>query len=146
MSMIELLVVFVVFGLAVMISIRPVGDNLRRDRIAKAANILGADVEQAFAIAARQRMPVRMVVNDSLRTFSIIDVVDSSKIYRTRSFAKTADYGVDTVYADTSRVTIMPNGIAMRSMNITLQITSNGAPYKKSVSVSTGGMVRVAGR
>src|SRR5262245_2730257 len=68
-TMLELLIVFVVFGLVVMISIRPVGDTLRRDRASKAANILGADIEQAFAIAARQRMPVAMILNDSLRTF-----------------------------------------------------------------------------
>jgi Tfp pilus assembly protein FimT len=32
-TMIEMLIVFIVFGLAAMISIRSVGDTLRRDRV-----------------------------------------------------------------------------------------------------------------
>jgi Tfp pilus assembly protein FimT len=145
--MIELLIVFVVFGLVVMISIRSVGDTLRRDKAGKAASILGADIEQAFAIAARQRIPVRMILNDSLRTFSIVDWKDSTKIYRKRSFVKTADYGVDSLYANRDTVIIMPNGIATNTMDITLQIaTRGGALYTKSVKFSAGGMVRVNNR
>ena len=68
-SMIELLIVFIVFGLVVMISIRSVGDTIRRERASKAASILGADIEQAFAIAARQRRPVMMALNRSNKTF-----------------------------------------------------------------------------
>jgi Tfp pilus assembly protein FimT len=145
--MIELLIVFAVFGIVAMISIRSVGDTLRRDRAAKAANLLGADIEQAFAVAARQRMPVMMILNETNRTFSIIDWSSTSKVYRRRSFAKTADFGVDTVYANRDTIIIMPNGIATNTMNITLRITTRGgAPYTKSVSVSTGGMVLVNNR
>jgi prepilin-type N-terminal cleavage/methylation domain-containing protein len=146
-SMIELLVVFVVFGLVVMISIRSVGDTIRRDRAAKAANILGSDIEQAFAIAARQRLPVLMVLNESNKTFSIIDRAATTKVYRRRSFAKTADYGVDTLYAHRDTIVIMPNGLATDTLNLTMRIaTRGGGTYSKSVRVSLAGMVRVNNR
>jgi Tfp pilus assembly protein FimT len=146
--MIELLIVFVVFGLVVMMSIRSVGDTLRRDKASKAAYILGADIEQAFAIAARQRMPVMMVVDRANRTFSIIDRdTTTKKIYRRRSFSKTGDYGVDSLYANRDTIVIMPNGIATNSMDLTLRFTSTGGTtYTKKVSASVGGMVRVNGR
>src|SRR3954463_8269713 len=91
-TMIEMIVVFVVFGLVAMISIRSVGDTLRRDRVSKAPAILGADIEQAFSIAARQRLPVMMVLDRSNKTFSIIDRNTPTMIYRRRSFARTADF------------------------------------------------------
>jgi Tfp pilus assembly protein FimT len=146
-SMLELLVVFIVFALVVKISIRSVGDTLRRDRASKAASILGSDIEQAFSIAARQRMPVLMVLDRSNKTFSIIDRASTTKIYRQRSFKKTAEYGVDTLYANRDTIVIMPNGLATNSWDLTLRITSSGGvAYTKSVSVSTGGMVRVNNR
>ena len=146
-SMIELLIVFVVFGLVVMMSIRSVGDTLRRDKAAKAASILGADVEQAFAIAARQRTPVMMAVDRANRTFSIIDRGATTKVYRRRSFSKTGDYGVDSLYANRDTIVIMPNGIATNSMDLTLRFTSTGGSiYTKKVSVTVGGMVRVNNR
>ena len=62
-TFIEMLVVFVVFGAVMAISVPAVGDTLRRNRVAKIGAVLSADIEQAFAIAARQREPVRMVVD-----------------------------------------------------------------------------------
>jgi Tfp pilus assembly protein FimT len=145
--MIELLIVFIVFGLVVMISIRSVGDTIRRDRASKAASILGADIEQAFAIAARQRRPVMMALNRSNKTFSIIDRASTTKVYRRRSFARTADYGVDSLYANRDTIVIMPNGIATNTMDITLRITTRGgAVYTTKVAVSVGGMVLVNNR
>jgi type II secretory pathway pseudopilin PulG len=145
--MIEMIVVFVVFGLVAMISIRSVGDTLRRDRVSKATAILGADIEQAFSIAARQRLPVMMVLNRSTKTFSIIDRNTPTMIYRRRSFAKTADFGVDTMYANKDTIFIMPNGLATSTLDLTLRISSRGgAPYTKSVRASIAGMVQVDNR
>lgn len=145
--MIELLIVFTVFGLVVMMSIRSVGDTLRRDKASKGASILGADIEQAFAIAARQRTPVMMAVDRANRTFSIIDRGTTTTVYRRRSFAKSGDYGVDSLYANRDTVVIMPNGIATNSMDLTLRfISTGGSVYTKRVSVSVGGMVRVNNR
>jgi prepilin-type N-terminal cleavage/methylation domain-containing protein len=146
-SMIELLVVFVVFGLVVMMSIRSVGDTLRRDKASKAASILGADIEQAFAIAARQRTPVLLVLDRANRKISIIDRGATTKIYRQRSFSRTGDYGVDSISANRDTIVIMPNGIATNAWDLTLRDSStNGTVYTKKVSASVGGMVRINNR
>ena len=147
--MIEILVVIIVFALIMKVSIRSIGDTIRRDRLAKATDILGADVEQAFSIAARQRMPVLMILDRTNRTFSIIDRVTTTKIYRRRSFAKTADYGLDSLFLTANRDTIiiMPNGLATDTLNLTLRMfTRGGASYTKSVRASKAGMVRVNNR
>ena len=146
-SMLELLIVFIVFALVVKISIRSVGDTLRRDRASKAASIVGADIEQAFAIAARQRTPIMLVLDRLNRKISIIDRGTTTKIYRQRSFSRTSDYGVDSLYANRDTIVIMPNGIATNAWDLTLRFTStSGTVYTKKVSASVGGMVRVNNR
>ena len=145
--MIEMLIVFVVFALVVKISIRSVGDTLRRDKASKAASIVGADIEQGFAIAARQRTPIMLVLDRANRKISIIDRGTTTKVYRQRSFSKTSDFGVDSVYANRDTIVIMPNGIATNAWDLTLRFTStNGTVYTKSVSASVGGMVRINNR
>lgn len=144
--MIEMLIVFVVFAAVVTISIRSVGDTLRRDRVSKVAAILSADVEQAFALAARQRVPVRMVVDTFARTFSIVDRSNTAIKYRTRSFAS-GDLSLDFIRVNNNAIDIMPSGLSTDTLNLTLGIYSKGgASYTKAVRSSLAGMVRVDNR
>lgn len=146
-TFIELLTVFVVFGAVAMISVRAVGDTLRRDRVAKVSAIVGTDIEQAFAIAARLREPVRMVVNRTDKRFTIQDRNVTPTIYKTRSFALSGEYGIDSLASNRDTVDIMPNGISTGDLNLSMIIkTTGGALYSKSVKVSRGGLVRVNNR
>ncbi len=146
-TIIEMLVVFVVFGAVMMMSVRSIGDTLRRNRVAKVAAIVGSDVEQAFAIAARQRQPVRMKFSRVNRTFSIVDRNTPTLIYKTRSFAKSGEYGLDSLQSNHDNVDIMPNGLASDSVHLDLFIkTTGGAWYSKTVWASKGGLVKVNGR
>ena len=146
-TMIEMLIVFVVFGAVMMVSVRRVGDTLRRDRVAKVAAIIGSDMEQAFAIAARQRLPVRMKFNRTAKTFQIVDRNTPTLVYKTRSFATSGEYGLDSIQSNHDFVDIMPTGLATDSTNLELIIkTTGGALYKKTVWASKAGLVKVGGR
>jgi prepilin-type N-terminal cleavage/methylation domain-containing protein len=146
-TIIEMLVVFVVFGAIMMMSVRSVGDTLRRNRVAKVAAIVGSDVEQAFAIAARQRQPVRMKFSRVNKTFSIVDRNTPTLIYKTRSFATSGEWGLDSIQSNHDNIDIMPNGLATDSTNLELFIKSTGGKwYSKTVWASKGGLVKVAGR
>jgi Tfp pilus assembly protein FimT len=141
-----MLVVFVVFGAVMMMSVRSIGDTLRRNRVAKVAAIVGSDVEQAFAIAARQRQPVRMKFSRVNRTFSIVDRNTPTLVYKTRSFA-TGEWALDSIQSNHDNIDIMPNGLATDSTNLELFIQSTGGKwYSKTVWASKGGLVKVAGR
>jgi prepilin-type N-terminal cleavage/methylation domain-containing protein len=146
-TMIEMLVVFVVFGAVMLVSVRRVGDTLRRDRTAKVAAIVGSDVEQAFAIAARQRVPVRMKFSRVNKTFQIVDRNTPTLIYKKRSFATSGEYGLDSIQSNHDNIDIMPNGLATDSLHLDLFVkTTGGAWYTKTVNASKGGLVKVAGR
>ena len=147
-TFIEILVVFVVFAAVATISVRSVGDTLRRDRVAKTSAVLSADIEQAFAIAARQREPVRMVVDRTNKRFSIQNRnVATPIIYKTRSFALSGEYGVDSLWTNKDTIDIMPNGLATDTLKLALIVrTTGGATYQKAVRVSKGGLVRMDNR
>jgi hypothetical protein len=88
-----------------------------------------------------------MVLDRANRTFSIIDRGATTKIYRRRSFSKTSDYGVDSLYAYRDTIVIMPNGISTNALDLTLRFTSTaGTVYTKKLSASVGGMVRINNR
>jgi len=142
--MIEMLVVFVVFGVAAMIAIRSVGDTLRRDRVSKAAAILSSDLEQAFALAARQRVPVRLRMVDSVQLFTARDRIDTTIRFRRRSFGSGTEYSLDYMKSNRDSIDVMPSGLASDTINITLGITTTGgARYTKSIRATRGGLVRV---
>ena len=113
----------------------------------KAASILGADIEQAFAIAARQRQPVMMAVDRVKQDLLDHRSRDHDDRLPPRSFAKSGDYGVDSLYAnrDTDR------HHAERDRD---QLDGPHAPHldaaerctPRRCAVSVGGMVRVNNR
>jgi prepilin-type N-terminal cleavage/methylation domain-containing protein len=146
-TMIEMLIVFVVFGVAAMISIRSVGDTLRRDRVRKTAAVLSADVEQAFAIAARQRAPIRLLFDSAKKTFSVALRSDTTYKFRTRSFGNTGDMQLDYISVNRNTLDIIPNGLAADTLRLTLGIFSKGgATYSTSLRATRGGLVRVGNR
>ena len=146
-TFIEILVVFIVFSAVMAISVRSVGDTLRRDRVAKVGAIVGTDIEQAFSIAARQRLPVRMLIDRTNLKLTIVDRNDPTLIYKTRSFARTGEYSLDSLWSNRDTIDIMPNGLATDTLKLSLVIkTRGGAPYAKSVRASIGGLVRLDNR
>jgi prepilin-type N-terminal cleavage/methylation domain-containing protein len=144
-TFIEMLVVFVVFAAVMAVSVPAVGDTLRRDRIGKVSAIVSADIEQAFAIAARQREPVRIVVHTAGRNwkYTIQDHKSPATIYKTRSLDNTGVYAVDSLWSNRDTLVIMPNGLATDTLKLSLMVWSRGALYAKSVRASKGGLVRV---
>ena len=146
-TFIEILVVFIVFSAVMAISVRSVGDTLRRDRVAKVSAIVGSDIEQAFSIAARQRLPVRMLIDRTNLKLTIVDRNTPTLIYKTRSFARTGEYALDSLWSNRDTIDIMPNGLATDTLKLSLIIyTRGGATYSKSVRSSLAGLVRLDNR
>ena len=144
-TLIEILTVFIVFGVSAMIAVRSVGDTLRRDRVAKATVILSADIEQAFAIAARQRTPVRVFINDTTLSVSIRDRADTTRRYRHRTF-KNGEFSLDTMSMNLRVLDIMPTGLATDTLRVTLGIFSQGSTYSQTLRMTRAGLVRIGNR
>ena len=142
-SLIELLLVLALVGIVASIAIRSVGDTIRRDRVQKAAAIISTDIEQAFAIAARQRTPVRLLFDSARKTFAVTERADTTLKYRTRQFA-TGDLGLDYMSVSRNTLDVLPSGLSADTLSLRLGIYSrNGSTYDRTIRMTRGGLVRI---
>lgn len=142
-TIVELLIVLALAAIVASISIRSVGDTMRRDRVQKAAAIISTDIEQAFALAARQRTPMRLKFDSVRKTFSVAERADTTLKYRTRQFA-TGDLAIDYISASSGTVMVMPSGLSADTLSLKIGIYSkNGVPYNRTVRMTRGGLVRI---
>lgn len=145
-TFIEILTVFVIVGVSMMIATRSVGDAIRRDRVVKTAVVLGADIEQAFAIAGRQRRPIRIVIDSIDRTFSVTDRANPALKYRVRDL-ETSDLSVDFLSTSTDTLDLMPSGFATDTLRLILGVSiRDGATHTQTIRMSRGGLVRIGKR
>lgn len=141
--MIELLIVLTLISAVASIAIRSVGDTIRRDRVVKLAAIVSTDLEQAFALAGRQRTPIRLLFDSTKMTFAVADRADTTLKYRTRQFA-TGDFGLDYISVNRTTLDVLPSGLSSDTLRLVLGIFSrNGTKYSRTVRMTRGGLVRV---
>ncbi|MEO5739706.1 MAG: prepilin-type N-terminal cleavage/methylation domain-containing protein [Vicinamibacterales bacterium] len=142
-TLIELMLVFCLVGIVMAVAIRSVGDTIRRDRVNKAMAILSADMEQAFAVAARQRTPMRLLFDSTRMTFSVAQRSDTTLKYRVRQF-KTGDLALDYMSISRTTLDIMPSGLSADTLSLRLGIYSkSNSLYDRTLRMSRGGMVRI---
>ncbi len=135
--------VFVLVGIVMAIAIRSVGDTIRRDRVNKAVAIVSADLEQAFAIAARQRTPVRILFDSARMTFAVAERADTTLKYRVRQF-KSGDLQLDYFAVNRTTLDILPSGLSADTLSLRMGIFSkNNALYDRTLRMTRGGMVRI---
>src|SRR6476646_8934813 len=105
-TLVELLIVLALIGIVASIAIRSVGDTIRRDRVQKAAAIVSTDLEQAFALAGRQRTPIRLLFDSTRKKFAVADRADTTLKFRTRQFA-TGDLALDFISISTNALDVL---------------------------------------
>lgn len=142
-TVVELLIVLALVGLVASIAIRSIGDTIRRDRVQKAAAIISTDLEQAFALAGRQRTPVRLLFDSARKTFAVAERADTTLKYRTRQFA-TGDLALDYLSASRNNLDVLPSGLSADTLSLRLGIYSkNGTTYDRTIRMTRGGLVRI---
>ena len=142
-TMIEILIVLFMVSAVAVIAIRSVGDTIRRDRVQKALAIVSTDLEQAFAIAGRERTPVRLLFDSARKTFAVASRGDTTFKYRTRQFA-TGDLALDYLSVSRTTVDLLPSGLSSDTLSLRLGIYSrNGSTYDRTLRMTRAGLVRI---
>jgi prepilin-type N-terminal cleavage/methylation domain-containing protein len=139
-SLIEMLVVVTLIGVAAALSIPKVARIQNEAKIQRAAQALQMEVGQAFTIAARNRSPVTMRWNSGSMQLQLTNRT-GSVVYRRLGLGTGGGYGLSSsdVSVVPSPFTIFPNGLAADTLVI--ELARNG--YKRTVLVSRAGMVRL---
>jgi type II secretory pathway pseudopilin PulG len=136
--MLEMLIVMIVMSLLVKISVQKISRAIRHERVNRAAQVLVQDLQNGFAMAGRQRAPVRLTFTTGTMTYVFTDRA-SGTVLQTRVMSTGSDYSLTSMTTTATTVDILPNGIGSTAFTVTL---TNG-DYSKPVSASTAGFVRM---
>jgi hypothetical protein len=113
---------------------------VRHNRVNRATTIIASDLQNAFAVAARQREPVRIQADAAGRSYQFVDR-KTGTVLRIRTFyGDTSEYKLSTLTFTPATVDVFPNGVSSAPLTIDL---ANG-DYAKQITASTAGFVRVS--
>jgi hypothetical protein len=122
----------------VKIGVQKIERVVRHERVNRAAQVLVQDLQNGFAMAGRQRAPVRLTFTVGTKTYVFSDRA-SGTVLQTRVMSTGADYSLTSMSTTATSVDILPNGIGSTAFTVTL---TNG-DYSRTVSASTAGFVRM---
>lgn len=138
--MVETLVVVALIGILATMVGPAMSRIVRHQRANRAAMVITADLQNAFAVAARQREPVRIQADAATRSYQFVDR-KSGAVLRIRTFyGDTSEYRLTTLVFNPATIDVFPSGISSSPVTITL---ANG-DYGKTITASTAGFIRVS--
>lgn len=137
-SMIEIMLVVMIMGLVGALSAGRIHAIIVQQRVVRASASLQSDLESAFAIAARNRRPVRISWNSAKMQMGVTDRAGAI-YYRRTPLGATYGFSASNVTFSNNPLEIYPNGLAGDTLAIVLSLEGN----TRTIVVSRAGMVRV---
>lgn len=137
-SLVELSLAMVVLALLLAIGTPRVSRYITQLRVQRATAVVATDLEQAFAMAGRQRKPVRLDCNCAGMIYTVTDRLGGT-VRLTRTLGADADYRLTTLTFSTAPVDIFPSGVASGPLTVTV----GAGGYSKQVVMTTAGQVRI---
>ena len=136
--MLEMLVVLIIVGFLIAITIPKLATVMSHERVNRAAQVVVADLQNGFAMAGRQRAPVRLTFTSTTKTYVFTDRATGA-VLQTRTMNNGSEYSLSTMTAVPATVDVLPNGIGSTSFTVT--VGQNG--YTRTVTASSAGFVRL---
>ncbi len=142
-TLIEMLLVTTLLGVIGMLSMGRVSEYVRERNVAAAAAVVRNDLQQAFAIAGRNRRPVRVSFATADTAFRLTDR-ENTVTYVRRGLGAAGGLNInpsDVSFCSSTcseaTVDVFPNGWASDSLTVTI---SKG-PYVRAIHMSRSGLV-----
>ena len=138
-TLFELLIIVVILGIAATMMGPAMSRIVRHQRVNRASMIIVSDLQNAFAVAARQRQPVRVQADAASRSYQFVDRTTGT-VLRIRAFyGDTSEYKLSTLLFTPATFDVFPNGVSSAPVTIDL---ANG-DYTRRITASTAGFVRI---
>lgn len=137
-TMVEFALTAVVLGILALMATPKVGALIHRGRVNRATAIVAADLESAFAMAARQRRPVRLSCACDSTLYRVVDRAGGT-VRLSRTLSGDADFGITGLVFSASPVDIFPSGIASAPLTVTI----SGGGRTRQITMTTAGQVRI---
>lgn len=138
-TLVEIMMVLTMLGLVSAMGVWGLLPALEHEKVRRAAGVLIGDLQYAQMIAARQREPVAVVFNASLRMYVVKQRGDTT-VYRKRFLGEDTDFDIESMVVNPDEpVELFPNGVASKSITVTLGIKE----YEQAVTLSRAGQMRM---
>jgi hypothetical protein len=121
-----------------LISMPKVNAFMTRWRVNRASALVASDLEQAFAVAGRQRRPVRIDCACGNQTYTVADR-SGATVRLSRALGSDADYKMTTLAFSATPVDVFPSGVA----STPLLVTVGAGGYTRQITMSSAGLVRI---
>jgi type II secretory pathway pseudopilin PulG len=139
---IELIIIVTIIGVLAGIAGPATSRIVRHSRTNRAATVIAADLQNAFAVAARQRQPVRINADAATKSYQFTDRA-TGKVLRIRSFyGDTSEYRLSMLVFNPAQIDVFPSGVSSAPVVVDL---ANG-DYARKITASTTGFIRVVPR
>ena len=139
-SMIELIAVVSILGVLATLAGPAMSRIVRHQRVNRSATVIAADLQNAFAVAARQREPVRIQADQATRSYQFIDR-QTGAVLRIRTFyGDTSEYRLTSLRFTPATLDVFPSGLSSAPLTVDL---ANG-DYSKRITASTAGFIRIS--
>lgn len=137
-SLVELLVVILILGVGMATTLPRFGAITNQTKVQRANMALQQDVQQAWAIAARNRAPIKLTFSSATMQLRITNLAGST-IYKRTSYGTGGSYGLTSseLVMTPATITVFPNGLA----NDTVGVSITRSSYSRKFWVSKSGMV-----
>lgn len=141
-TVIELIMVVSIMGILAAMTGPHISKIIRHNRVNRAAMVITADLQNAFASAARQREPVRISADASTKSYQFVDR-QTGAVLKIRSFyGDTSEYRLTKLVFTPATIDVFPTGVSSTPVIVDL---GNG-DYSRRVTASTAGFIRLVPR
>jgi len=137
-SLVEQVAVMTIMGLLIAISVPKIARIMQHERVNHAAQIVVADLQNGFAMAGRQRAPVRLTFTPSTKSYVFTDRA-TGKVFQTRIMNNGSEFALSTLSSSPASIDVLPNGIGSVSFTVTVAQGN----YSRTVTASSAGFVRL---
>jgi len=137
-TMIELMIVAVIFGVGALIALPKFVTIINHARANKAQSQVAADMELAIALAQREQRPTRLSFDSVARTYQIADRSNGA-VYVKRSMDSTSEYRLRSLSAHPAQLDFFPTGVTAGAETVWVAMPS----YTRSVAITRAGQVRM---
>lgn len=140
-SVIELIAVVVILGIMASIAGPAMSRIVRHNRVNRATTIIVADLQNAFATAGRQRMPVLIQADSTTRSYQFVDR-RTGTVLRVRTFygGDSSEFRLSQLAFKPQTFSVFPSGVSSTPVTVALA----DGDYAKQITASTAGFIRVS--
>jgi Tfp pilus assembly protein FimT len=139
-TVIEMILVFSMLAIVVAVVAPRTTKAIQRARLDRAATIVANDLESGFALASRQRKPVRLTRGTATGTVQYTFAArNTGAALLTRHLGRNTEFSLTSIAFSQNVIDFFPTGRASQPLNVTLTANTGS----RCVTMTRAGFVRV---